>query len=149
MGKDQGGIFPRRTGLQIRGKEIRVPLSHLSLCHTQDTENIAAGFTDPGEIYRWRRKENLPGYFPYTGGVFPLKSTEEDPTRMFAGEGGPAQTNRRFKLLSENYEAKRLSTAFDSVTLYGWDPAERPDIYGKIGTSGVSICTLDDVKGAL
>ena len=91
-------------------------------------------------------KENLPGYFPYTGGVFPLKRTAEDPTRMFAGEGGPAQTNQRFKLLSANYEAKRLSTAFDSVTLYGWDPAERPDIYGKIGTSGVSICTLDDVK---
>lgn len=83
--------------------------------------------------------------FPYTAGVFPMKRTGE-PTRMFAGEGGPARTNKRFKLLSGNYDAKRLSTAFDSVTLYGWDPAERPDIYGKIGTSGVSICTLDDVK---
>jgi methylmalonyl-CoA mutase len=131
---------------EIRGKEIRVPLHTMSLSHTRIPKISLPGFTDPAEIYRWRRKENLPGYFPYTGGVFPLKRTEEDPTRMFAGEGGPAQTNRRFKLLSENYAAKRLSTAFDSVTLYGWDPAERPDIYGKIGTSGVSICTLDDVK---
>jgi methylmalonyl-CoA mutase len=103
-------------------------------------------FKDPGEIYRWMRRENLPGFFPFTGGVFPLKRVAEDPTRMFAGEGGPKETNARFKLLSENYEAKRLSTAFDSVTLYGWDPALRPDIYGKVGTSGVSICTLDDVK---
>ncbi len=130
----------------IRGREIRVPLHTVSLSHTKVPKISLPRFTDPGEIYRWRRRENLPGYFPYTGGVFPLKRTEEDPTRMFAGEGGPGQTNRRFKLLSENYEAKRLSTAFDSVTLYGWDPAERPDIYGKVGTSGVSICTLDDVK---
>jgi methylmalonyl-CoA mutase len=92
------------------------------------------------------REENVPGRFPYTAGVFPLKRVDEDPTRMFAGEGDPARTNRRFKLLSGNYEAKRLSTAFDSVTLYGYDPGRRPDIYGKVGTSGVSICTLDDVK---
>jgi methylmalonyl-CoA mutase len=92
------------------------------------------------------REENLPGYFPYTSGVFPLKRVGEDPTRMFAGEGGPGKTNSRFKLLSADYDAKRLSTAFDSVTLYGYDPDIRPDIYGKIGTSGVSICTLDDVK---
>ncbi|RLC30128.1 MAG: methylmalonyl-CoA mutase, partial [Deltaproteobacteria bacterium] len=103
-------------------------------------------FTDPGEIYRWMRRENLPGHFPFTGGVFPLKREDEDPTRMFAGEGDAFKTNQRFKLLSSNYEAKRLSTAFDSVTLYGYDPDVRPDIYGKIGNSGVSICTLDDVK---
>ncbi len=131
---------------QVRGREVRVPLITTSLCHSRIPKIALPAFKDPGDIYRWLRKEHLPGYFPYTGGVFPLKRTAEDPTRMFAGEGGPAQTNRRFKLLSANYEAKRLSTAFDSVTLYGWDPAERPDIYGKIGTSGVSICTLDDIK---
>ncbi|MGI9535875.1 MAG: methylmalonyl-CoA mutase family protein, partial [Desulfocapsaceae bacterium] len=130
----------------VRGREVRVPLYTTSLCHSRIPKISLPAFKDPGDIYRWLRKEHLPGYFPYTGGVFPLKRTAEDPTRMFAGEGGPAQTNRRFKLLSANYEAKRLSTAFDSVTLYGWDPAERPDIYGKIGTSGVSICTLDDIK---
>ncbi len=131
---------------EIRGREIRVALHTMSLSHSRIPKIALPKFTDPAEIYSWRRRENLPGSFPYTGGVFPLKRMEEDPTRMFAGEGGPAQTNRRFRLLSENYAAKRLSTAFDSVTLYGWDPAERPDIYGKIGTSGVSICTLDDVK---
>ena len=131
---------------EIRGREIRVALHTLSLSHSRIPKIALPKFTDPAEIYSWRRRENLPGSFPFTGGVFPLKRMEEDPTRMFAGEGGPAQTNRRFRLLSENYAAKRLSTAFDSVTLYGWDPAERPDIYGKIGTSGVSICTLDDVK---
>ena len=131
---------------QVRGREVRVPLYTTSLCHSRIPKISLPKFKDPGDIYRWLRKEHLPGYFPYTGGVFPLKRTAEDPTRMFAGEGGPAQTNQRFKLLSANYEAKRLSTAFDSVTLYGWDPAERPDIYGKIGTSGVSICTLDDIK---
>ena len=92
------------------------------------------------------RRENLPGYYPYTAGVFPLKRVGEDPTRMFAGEGDPARTNARFRLLSGNYEAKRLSTAFDSVTLYGYDPELRPDIYGKVGNSGVSVCTLEDVK---
>ena len=130
----------------VRGREIHVPLFTKSLSHSKIPKISLPKFTDPADIYCWLRKENLPGYFPYTGGVFPLKRTGEDPTRMFAGEGGPAQTNRRFKLLSANYAAKRLSTAFDSVTLYGWDPAVRPDIYGKIGTSGVSICTLDDVK---
>jgi methylmalonyl-CoA mutase len=130
----------------VRGREIRVPLYSESLSHSKFPKISLPKFCDPADIYSWMRKENLPGYFPYTGGVFPMKRTGEDPTRMFAGEGGPAQTNRRFKLLSENYEAKRLSTAFDSVTLYGWDPAVRPDIYGKIGTSGVSICTLDDLK---
>ncbi len=130
----------------VRGKEIRVPLYTESLSHSKIPKISLPKFVDPGEIYSWMRRENLPGYFPYTAGVFPMKRTAEDPTRMFAGEGGPKETNARFKLLSENYEAKRLSTAFDSVTLYGWDPDLRPDIYGKIGTSGVSICTLDDVK---
>lgn len=130
----------------VRGREIRVPLYTESLSHMKIPKIALPKFNDPGDIYTWMRKENLPGLFPYTAGVFPMKRTGEDPTRMFAGEGGPSRTNTRFKLLSGNYEAKRLSTAFDSVTLYGWDPAERPDIYGKIGTSGVSICTLDDVK---
>ena len=103
-------------------------------------------FEDPGEILRWRLKENLPGYFPYTAGVFPFKRTSEDPKRQFAGEGTPERTNRRFHFLSQNDEAKRLSTAFDSVTLYGQDPDYRPDIFGKIGNSGVSVCTLDDMK---
>ncbi|MDK9709145.1 MAG: methylmalonyl-CoA mutase family protein [Desulforhopalus sp.] len=130
----------------VRNRKICVPLVTQSLSHSKIRKVALPKFTDPADIYTWMRKENLPGYFPYTGGVFPMKRTGEDPTRMFAGEGGPAQTNKRFKLLSENYPAKRLSTAFDSVTLYGWDPAIRPDIYGKIGTSGVSICTLDDLK---
>ncbi|QTA81642.1 Fused isobutyryl-CoA mutase [Desulfonema limicola] len=130
----------------VRGREIRVPLYTESLCHKKIPKVSLPQFKDPGEIYRWMRRENLPGYFPYTAGVFPLKRVGEDPTRMFAGEGDPAKTNRRFKLLSANYEAKRLSTAFDSVTLYGYDPDERPDILGKVGNSGVSICTLEDVK---
>ncbi len=130
----------------VRGREIRVPLYTESLSHMRIPKISLPKFSDPSDIYTWMRKENLPGQFPYTAGVFPMKRRSEDPTRMFAGEGGPARTNRRFKLLSENYPAKRLSTAFDSVTLYGCDPGERPDIYGKIGTSGVSVCTLDDVK---
>ncbi len=131
---------------QVRGRDIKVPLYTESLSHKKIPKISIPRFTDPGEIYRWMREENVPGRFPYTAGVFPLKRVGEDPTRMFAGEGDPARTNRRFKLLSGNYEAKRLSTAFDSVTLYGYDPDIRPDICGKIGTSGVSICTLDDVK---
>jgi methylmalonyl-CoA mutase len=131
---------------QVRGKEIRVPLFRESLAHQKIPKISLPSYDDPGQIYAWLRKEHLPGYFPYTAGVFPLKRTGEDPTRMFAGEGDPARTNRRFKLLSANSEAKRLSTAFDSVTLYGFDPDERPDIYGKVGNSGVSVCTLDDVK---
>jgi methylmalonyl-CoA mutase len=131
---------------QVRGKEIRVPLYSLSLSQKKIPKISLPRFKDPGELYRWMRRENLPGYFPYTAGVFPLKRVGEDPTRMFAGEGDPARTNRRFKLLSADSAAKRLSTAFDSVTLYGYDPDRRPDIYGKVGNSGVSVCTLDDVK---
>ncbi|NNF97936.1 MAG: methylmalonyl-CoA mutase family protein [Desulfobacteraceae bacterium] len=130
----------------VRDKEIRIPLFQESLSRQRIPKISLPKFEDPGEIYRWMRRENLPGYFPYTAGVFPLKRVGEDPTRMFAGEGDPARTNRRFKLLSAESAAKRLSTAFDSVTLYGYDPEVRPDIYGKVGTSGVSICTLDDMK---
>ncbi len=103
-------------------------------------------YTDHGELVKYWRRENLPGRFPFTAGVFPFKRENEDPARMFAGEGDPARTNRRFKVLSEGLPAARLSTAFDSVTLYGRDPDERPDIYGKVGTSGVSVATLDDMK---
>ncbi len=131
---------------QVRDREIRVPLYKESLSRKKIPKIVLPKFEDPGEIYSWQRKENIPGKFPFTAGVFPLKRVDEDPTRMFAGEGDPARTNKRFKLVSANSTAKRLSTAFDSATLYGYDPDIRPDIYGKIGTSGVSICTLDDVK---
>ncbi|MEK6194808.1 MAG: methylmalonyl-CoA mutase family protein [Deltaproteobacteria bacterium] len=130
----------------VRDKEIRVPLYVESLCHQKIPKISLPDFKDPGETYRWMREENVAGRFPFTAGVFPLKRIDEDPTRMFAGEGDPARTNSRFKLLSASSEAKRLSTAFDSVTLYGYDPDIRPDIYGKVGTSGVSVCTLEDVK---
>ena len=103
-------------------------------------------FDDDGTLLRWLRREHLPGHFPFTAGVFPFTRDDEEPTRMFAGEGDAFRTNRRFHLLSEGQPATRLSTAFDSVTLYGRDPDERPDIYGKVGTSGVSIATLDDMK---
>ncbi len=131
---------------QVRGREIKLPLYTESLSHSKIPKVCVPGYKDPGEALKWMRKENVPGHYPYTAGVFPLKRVDEDPTRMFAGEGGPGDTNKRFKLLSSTYPAKRLSTAFDSVTLYGYDPAVRPDIYGKIGNSGVSICTLEDMK---
>ncbi len=131
---------------EVRGRKIPTKLKVKTLSGTLMPRISLPKFTDRGELLQWRLKENLPGMFPYTAGVFPFKRQDEDPTRMFAGEGDPFRTNRRFKYLSANSVAKRLSTAFDSVTLYGRDPEERPDIYGKIGTSGVSICTLDDVK---
>ncbi len=130
----------------VRGEKIRTPLYFESLAHLKIPKVKLPDFTDPARIYTWVRSENIPGYFPFTAGVYPLKRLDEEATRMFAGEGGPARTNRRFKLLSADYSAKRLSTAFDSVTLYGHDPDRRPDIYGKVGTSGVSICSLDDMK---
>jgi methylmalonyl-CoA mutase len=130
----------------VRDQEIRTPLFYESLSRKKIPKIALPRFTDPGEVYRWLREENVPGWFPYTAGTFPLKRMNEDPTRMFAGEGNPERTNARFKMLSANFEAKRLSTAFDSVTLYGRDPDTRPDVYGKVGTSGVSVCTLDDVK---
>ena len=131
---------------KVQDREIRVPLYTESLSHTRIPKIALPKFKDPAEIYRWMREENVSGRFPFTAGVFPIKRADEEPTRMFAGEGGPTRTNRRFKMLSADYDAKRLSTAYDSVTLYGCDPDKRPDIYGKIGTSGVSICTLDDAK---
>ena len=131
---------------KVRDREIRTPLKIRTLSGSVIPKIFLPNFKDRGEILRWRLRENLPGMFPYTAGVFPFKRTDEDPTRMFAGEGDPFRTNRRFKYLSRHSEAKRLSTAFDSVTLYGRDPEIRPDVYGKVGTSGVSICTVDDVK---
>ncbi|MBU8713556.1 methylmalonyl-CoA mutase family protein [Brevibacillus parabrevis] len=131
---------------RIRDKEIVTKLFSESLSGTRISKVAVPDFHDWGEILKWSLKENVPGEFPYTAGVFPFKREGEDPKRQFAGEGTPERTNRRFHFLSQNDEAKRLSTAFDSVTLYGEDPDYRPDIYGKIGTSGVSICTLDDMK---
>jgi methylmalonyl-CoA mutase len=130
----------------VRGKVIRQPLFYESLSGTAIPRIAVPRFRDWGEILRWRLQENFPGKYPYTAGVFPLKRSEEDPTRMFAGEGGPERTNKRFHYVSADQPAKRLSTAFDSVTLYGEDPDARPDIYGKIGNSGVSIATVDDAK---
>lgn len=130
----------------VRGREIKVENYTESLAHTRIPKIALPRFQDWGEIVRWCMQENVPGEFPYTAGVYPFKRTNEDPTRMFAGEGGPERTNRRFHYLSSGMPAARLSTAFDSVTLYGEDPDHRPDIYGKIGNSGVSIASLDDAK---
>ena len=131
---------------EVRGREVRQPLVRKSLCGLDIPRVVLPSYTDWGDRYRFLKLENVPGFFPYTAGVFPLKRTEEDPTRQFAGEGPPERTNRRFHYLSKGERAKRLSTAFDSVTLYGEDPDERPDIYGKVGESGVSIATLTDMK---
>jgi isobutyryl-CoA mutase len=130
----------------VRGKEVRVPLHTETLSHTRVPMVALPRYRSWGDRLRWLLQENVPGEFPYTAGVYPFRRATEDPARMFAGEGPPEQTNRRFHYLSEGMPAKRLSTAFDSVTLYGDDPHERPDIYGKVGNSGVSIATLDDAK---
>ncbi|WP_280386859.1 methylmalonyl-CoA mutase family protein [Nocardia wallacei] len=132
--------------VKVRDREIHTTLRRNSLSGSSIPRVALPRFTDHGELLRFLRSEHLPGRFPFTAGVFAFKRDNEDPARMFAGEGDPFRTNRRFKVLSEHADAKRLSTAFDSVTLYGHDPAERPDIYGKVGTSGVSIATLDDMK---
>ncbi len=131
---------------QVRDKVIRQELITKSLSGTRIPKVVLPKYKDWGDILRWQLQENVPGEFPYTSGVFELKRQGEDPTRMFAGEGGPERTNKRFHYVSEGQPAKRLSTAFDSVTLYGEDPDYRPDIYGKIGNSGVSIATVDDAK---
>ena len=131
---------------RVRDKVIRQPLTYESLSGTVISKVILPKYSDWGDILKWQLQENVPGEFPFTAGVFPLKREGEDPTRMFAGEGGPERTNRRFHYVSLGQPAKRLSTAFDSVTLYGEDPAPRPDIYGKVGNSGVSIATVDDAK---
>lgn len=132
--------------VKIRDKEIRTKLTQETLSGTKIRKVVLPRYQDEGEILRFLMKENVPGSFPFTAGVFAFKRENEDPTRMFAGEGDAFRTNRRFKKVSEGMPAKRLSTAFDSVTLYGCDPDERPDIYGKIGNSGVSIATLEDMK---
>lgn len=130
----------------VRGKELKVETHTESLSHLKIPKIALPRFEAWGDLLRWSLQENVPGEFPYTAGVFPFKREHEDPTRMFAGEGGPERTNRRFHYVSQGLPAKRLSTAFDSVTLYGNDPDHRPDIYGKIGNSGVSVCCLDDAK---
>ena len=131
---------------KVRDKEIKIKTHTESLSHSQIPKVAVPRYEAWGEILRWVLSENFPGDFPYAAGVYPFKRTEEDPARMFAGEGGPERTNKRFHYVSTGLPAKRLSTAFDSVTLYGRDPDLRPDIYGKIGNSGVSICCLDDAK---
>lgn len=132
--------------VKIRDKELRTQLWRDTLSGNRIPRVALPRYAESGELLSFLRRENLPGYFPYTAGVFPFKREGEDPARMFAGEGDAFRTNRRFKLLSADSEAKRLSTAFDSVTLYGHDPDTRPDIYGKVGTSGVSIASLEDMK---
>jgi len=131
---------------KVRDKAIRIKTHTESLSHTPIPKVTLPSFKAWGDRLRWQLQENIPGEFPYTAGIYPFKREGEDPTRMFAGEGGPERTNRRFHYVSLGMPAKRLSTAFDSVTLYGNDPNIRPDIYGKIGNSGVSICCLDDAK---
>ena len=131
---------------RVRGREIRQPLVRTSLSGSRIRRVSTPALADWGDRVRFLRLENVPGHFPFTAGVFPLKREGEDPTRMFAGEGPPERTNKRFHYLSKGQPAARLSTAFDSVTLYGQDPDDRPDIFGKVGESGVSVCTLDDMK---
>jgi methylmalonyl-CoA mutase len=130
----------------VRDKVIRQPMTTLTLSGTRIPKVILPRYRDWGDILTWEAQENAPGHFPFTAGVFPLKREGEDPTRMFAGEGSPERTNKRFHYVALDQPAKRLSTAFDSVTLYGEDPDHRPDIYGKVGNSGVSIATVDDAK---
>jgi methylmalonyl-CoA mutase len=131
---------------KVRDKEIKIDTHSESLSHLQIPKISLPKYTAWGDLLTWILQENVPGEFPYASGLYPFKRTGEDPSRMFAGEGGPERTNKRFHYVSEGMPAKRLSTAFDSVTLYGNDPASRPDIYGKVGNSGVSICCLDDAK---
>ncbi len=131
---------------KVRDKEIKIETHTKSLSHSDIPKVALPKYQAWGDLLRWNLQENVPGEFPYTSGLYPFKRTGEDPTRMFAGEGGPERTNRRFHYVSLGMPAKRLSTAFDSVTLYGNDPGHRPDIYGKIGNAGVSICCLDDAK---
>src|SRR5699024_10783648 len=131
---------------KVRDKDIEVDVKTETLAGLKVPKVAFPTYMDWGERLRWLMKENVPGAFPFTAGVYPFKREGEEPTRQFAGEGTPERTNRRFHYLSKDSEAKRLSTAFDSVTLYGEDPDYRPDIYGKIGESGVNVCTLDDMK---
>ena len=131
---------------QVRGKDINIETHKESLSHLQIPKIATPRITGWSDLTRWSLQENLPGHFPFTAGIYPFKREGEDPARMFAGEGGPERTNKRFHYVSHGMPAKRLSTAFDSVTLYGRDPNRRPDIYGKVGNSGVSVCSVDDAK---
>jgi methylmalonyl-CoA mutase len=131
---------------KVRDKEIKIKTHYESLSHSQIPKVSVPKYSGWGDILKWSLRENFPGEFPYTAGIYPFKREGEDPTRMFAGEGGPERTNKRFHYVSKGLPAARLSTAFDSVTLYGNDPDHRPDIYGKVGNSGVSVCCLDDAK---
>ena len=131
---------------KVRDKEVKVPTVKTSLSHQCIPKISLPSYSNWGDLVRWSAQENLPGSFPYTAGIYPFKRQNEDPTRMFAGEGGPERTNKRFHYVSLGMPAKRLSTAFDSVTLYGNDPDFRPDIYGKVGNAGVNICSLNDAK---
>ncbi|MBU2676933.1 MAG: methylmalonyl-CoA mutase, partial [Gammaproteobacteria bacterium] len=142
----KAGVRSEKHSYTVRGREITGNNYRESLSHQKIPKIAAPEFSDWGEQLKFLAKENLPGAYPYTGGVYPYRRLGEDPTRMFAGEGTPERTNRRFHYLSLGQDAARLSTAFDSVTLYGEDPHERPDIYGKVGNSGVSIATVDDMK---
>ncbi|MEE2924692.1 MAG: fused isobutyryl-CoA mutase/GTPase IcmF [bacterium] len=144
--QDQHDYRQDQFSYNVRGREFKVELNTESLSGTKIPKVALPQFSDWGDQLDFMRRENLPGRFPYTAGVFPFKRIDEDPKRQFAGEGGPLRTNERFHYLSKNDESKRLSVAFDSVTLYGEDPQKRPDIYGKIGESGVSICTLQDMQ---
>jgi len=140
------GVRAEHFSYTVRGREVTGDNYRESLSHQQIPKIAPPKYRDWGELLAFLMKENLPGSYPYTGGVYPYRRTGEDPIRMFAGEGTPERTNRRFHYLSRGHDAARLSTAFDSVTLYGEDPHERPDIYGKVGNSGVSIATVDDMK---
>ncbi|MCA8974040.1 MAG: methylmalonyl-CoA mutase, partial [Planctomycetes bacterium] len=140
------GLTAEHSVFRVRNREIRIRNHSRSLSGLDVPKVALPRWRSHGERLRWLLTENVPGRFPFAAGVYPFKRTAEDPTRMFAGEGGPERTNRRFHYLSHNQPYKRLSTAFDSVTLYGEDPARRPDIMGKVGNAGVSICTLDDCK---
>ncbi len=142
----KAGVQTDQFSYTVRGREITGNNYRESLSHQKIPKIAVPEFSDWGELLRFLQKENLPGGYPYTGGVYPYRRLGEDPTRMFAGEGTPERTNRRFHYLSQGQDAARLSTAFDSVTLYGEDPHERPDIYGKVGNSGVSIASVDDMK---
>ena len=142
----KAGVQDEEYSYTVRGQEITGSNYGESLSHQKIPKIAAPEYSDWGELLKFLQKENLPGAYPYTGGVYPYRRLGEDPTRMFAGEGTPERTNRRFHYLSQGQDAARLSTAFDSVTLYGEDPHERPDIYGKVGNSGVSIATVDDMK---
>ncbi len=145
--KEKRALYKNEVySFKVRDKELKIQTHTESLSHLSIPKVVTPSYESWGDILKWQLQENVPGEFPYTAGIYPFKREGEDPTRMFAGEGGPERTNRRFHYVSLGMPAKRLSTAFDSVTLYGNDPDHRPDIYGKIGNSGVSVCCLDDAK---